>query len=87
MSKTLVLVLYWLPDGELARWVNDFPQFEFVDARDPEICRQRLGEAVITYGLPDVSLLQGAGDCAGFSWFRRGYPGLCVRWPGPKLFA
>jgi phosphoglycerate dehydrogenase-like enzyme len=49
-----VLILAWLPEGMLPRLVAEFPQIEFVDAREPAVCTQHLPDATVTYGLPPI---------------------------------
>ena len=53
MPKLVVFVCHWLPDGELARWRQEFQGIEFVDAKT----LNALGRADITYGLPDLARL------------------------------
>jgi D-2-hydroxyacid dehydrogenase (NADP+) len=53
MSKPVVIVSHWLPEGELSRWQQDFPHLEFVDAKVPDA----LSRAEIAYGLPDLARL------------------------------
>src|SRR4051794_33705777 len=57
MAKPLVLVLHWLPDGELARWRREFPQCDFADGNEPGQADRLVPDAAITYGLPDVARL------------------------------
>jgi D-2-hydroxyacid dehydrogenase (NADP+) len=73
MTKPLVLVLHWLPDGELASWANEFPQVEFIDGRDPEVARRELSRTEITYGLPDVARLP---DAAALRWIQLASAGV-----------
>jgi D-2-hydroxyacid dehydrogenase (NADP+) len=73
MAKPLALVLHWLPDGELASWVKEFPQVEFVDARQPEIARRHLAQTVITYGLPEVQNLK---EAASLRWIQLASAGV-----------
>jgi len=73
VGKSLVLVVHWLPDGELGRWAKEFPHIEFVDAREPEVCNRRLGEALITYGLPDVQRWE---DAANLRWIQLASAGV-----------
>ncbi len=48
MEKQTVLACHsWLPDGELARWRNAFPNYEFIEATSHP-------QAVICYGMPDA---------------------------------
>jgi D-2-hydroxyacid dehydrogenase (NADP+) len=53
MPKLTITVNHWLPDGELARWRQEFPDIEFVDADGIE-------SADIAYGLPDLVRLPAA---------------------------
>ena len=57
MSKPAILVVHWLPDGELARWTKEFADCEFIDARDTQIAAREIPGATIAYGLPDLNLL------------------------------
>lgn len=73
MSKPTVLVLHWLPDGELARWNKEFPQFDFVDARQPDAFERHKRAAVICYGLPDVARLD---ELPGLLWIQLASAGV-----------
>ncbi len=57
MSKPLVLVLEWMPDGVLESLSAEFPHCTLVDARAPEVRDRHLAEAIITYGHPAVDRL------------------------------
>jgi phosphoglycerate dehydrogenase-like enzyme len=76
MSKTVILVVHWLPDGELIRWSKEFPDIEFVDARVAEARQQHLPRSVISYGLPDVQRL---GEASQLRWIQLASAG--VPWP------
>jgi len=54
MKNHTILVIQWLPDGELARWTKDFPDCDFVDGRDAQAHAEHLPRATITYGLPTI---------------------------------
>lgn len=54
MFRPLVMVFHWLPDGELTRWRASFPQLEFLDGPSN---LDRLSDAVVCYGLPDLAVL------------------------------
>src|SRR5262249_38544360 len=56
-TKPAAVVLAWLPDGVLPRLAAEFPDFEFLDARDPTVFDRRFRDAVIAYGLPPVARL------------------------------
>ncbi len=60
MAKPFILVCHWLPDGECARWTNEFGDCEWVDARAPQVAARALPRATISYGLPDIKLLSQA---------------------------
>ncbi len=60
MSKPLVLILAWTPEGTLPRLAETFPGFEFLDAREPTVFEQHFRRATITYGLPPVARLDEA---------------------------
>jgi phosphoglycerate dehydrogenase-like enzyme len=78
MSKPVLAVVGWLPDGVLPRWAAEFTAFDLVDAREPGVLDGCLRDAVITYGLPPVSRL---GEAAALRWVQlisAGVPGdLC----------
>jgi phosphoglycerate dehydrogenase-like enzyme len=57
MSTTRILILAWLPDGQLARLAAEFTSCEFLNAREPAVFEQHWPTAVITYGLPPVAHL------------------------------
>lgn len=57
MAKSVILICHWLPDGELARWTNEFSECVFVEGRDPAVAARELPRANIVYGLPDVTEL------------------------------
>jgi phosphoglycerate dehydrogenase-like enzyme len=67
MARTKVLILAWLPDQVLPRLIEEFPDLEFVDARDPAALERHLGDAVLTYGLPPVARL---GEAARLRWIQ-----------------
>lgn len=54
MSKPLIPLLDWFPDGWLERWQSEFVDFDFVDVRDPAVRDGRLNEAVATFAIPPV---------------------------------
>jgi D-2-hydroxyacid dehydrogenase (NADP+) len=56
MTKHVVLVSHWLPDGELARWRREFADIELVEANAPGAIER----ADIAYGLPDLARLPAA---------------------------
>src|SRR5262245_48630326 len=77
MAKPAVLILHRLPDGQLSRWTNDFPQFEFVDARSPEPFERR-ADAVICYGFNDLHSIEQAPELRWIQLASAGVPkGLC----------
>src|SRR5438876_10998593 len=57
MTKPVVLITAWLPDGILPRLVQEFPEVDFVDGRDSVRFEQYLPRALVTYGPPPVSRL------------------------------
>jgi len=76
--NNLVLVLHWLPDGEMAHWVKEFPGCEFVDGRTPEAVDRHLSRATIVYGLPAISSLAEARDLRWIQLASAGVPlSLC----------
>src|SRR5947207_12640160 len=60
MKKPLVLLLDWLPEEMARRLTSDFPEFQFIAAREPAVRDQHLAQAEIVYGLPAVDQLDGA---------------------------
>lgn len=70
MSGPLVLVFHWLPDGELARWRKEFSSCEFVDGPSN---LERLADAAVCYGLPDLELLANAKK---LRWLQLGSAGV-----------
>ena len=72
MKQHTVLILHWLPDGELAPRVNAFPECDFLDGRTPEAAERHLPEATMVYGLPDVQRLCDAKKLHRIHWHRRG---------------
>jgi phosphoglycerate dehydrogenase-like enzyme len=76
MAKSVVLVMHWLPDGELARWAKEFPDIDFVDARAPEAFARHAGQAAIAYGLPPADRLK---EAASLRWIQLASAG--VPWP------
>jgi D-2-hydroxyacid dehydrogenase (NADP+) len=67
MSKPHVHVLTWLPDGTLPRWGEQFPECEFVEARDPAVFDRTFREAAVAYGLPPVARL---GEAPRLRWLQ-----------------
>ena len=67
MSKLPVLILAWLPDEVLPRLSEEFPDLEFIDAREPAALDRHLRRAVITYGLPPVARLA---EAPGLRWIQ-----------------
>src|SRR5262245_45457349 len=80
MKQHTVLVLHWLPDGELARWVNAFPDCEFIDGRAAEAAERHLPAATIVYGLPDTQRL---GDAKKLRWIQLASAGVPLTLCGP----
>jgi phosphoglycerate dehydrogenase-like enzyme len=62
MKKPVILLLVWFPEGTLTRLSTDFPNCEFVDAREAAALEQHLSRATITYGLPPVQRLAEASE-------------------------
>jgi phosphoglycerate dehydrogenase-like enzyme len=78
MSKPVLAVVAWLPEGILPRWAAEFSAFDLVDAREPALLDGCLRDAVITYGLPPVSRLGEAGALRWVQLISAGVPGdLC----------
>jgi phosphoglycerate dehydrogenase-like enzyme len=79
MSRTTVLILSWVPDGELARLTAEFPDLTFVDARTPEALDRHLSQAGICYGLPPVARLEETPDLRWIQLSSAGVPrDLCA---------
>src|SRR5438105_1592569 len=73
-TKTPLLVLHWMPDGVLARLAAEFPDCEFIDARDPAVCDRHWQRAVIAYGLgPPAARLQ---EAPALRWFQLSSAGV-----------
>lgn len=73
MSKPVILICHWLPDGELARWTSEFAECDFVDGRDPAVAVRELPRANIVYGLPDVGKLV---EATGVRWIQLASAGV-----------
>jgi phosphoglycerate dehydrogenase-like enzyme len=73
-NRPLVLILAWLPEGMLSRLRSDFPEVEFLDARDSVVLDRYLGRAAITYGLPPVPRLAEAGNLRWIQLISAGVP-------------
>ena len=69
-----VLILAWLPEGMLPRLVAEFPQIEFVDAREPAASTHHLVDATVTYGLPPIDRLAQASRLALIQLISAGVP-------------
>jgi D-2-hydroxyacid dehydrogenase (NADP+) len=67
MSKEQVHVLTWLPEGALARWRSQFPDHDFVDAREAAVFERCFSQATITYGVPPVARLP---EAKGLRWIQ-----------------
>jgi D-2-hydroxyacid dehydrogenase (NADP+) len=57
MSRPLVVIIHWLPDGELQSLQAEFTGCDFIDAREPAVLAEQLPWASVAYGLPDLKLL------------------------------
>jgi phosphoglycerate dehydrogenase-like enzyme len=67
MSKPQVLVLGWLPEGALARLVEEFSSFDIIDGSQAGALDKYLAQAVIVYGLPPVDRL---GEAMQLKWIQ-----------------
>lgn len=67
MSKPLVLVHAWLPEGRLGELQQEFPHYDLVDAREPAALDRWLGRATVAYGLPPVTRL---GEARELRWIQ-----------------
>jgi phosphoglycerate dehydrogenase-like enzyme len=62
MSKMQALICAPLPDGMLPRLTAEFPQIDFIDAREPLVLDRHVGEAALSFGLIPVPRLSAAGN-------------------------
>src|SRR6266446_6228625 len=69
-----VLILAWLPEGMAPRLVVEFPQVEFVDAREPAVLEQHLASATACYGFPPIAPLDEAARLAWIQLTSAGVP-------------
>src|SRR5262249_31776075 len=77
--KTAILVLHWLPDGELPRWTKEFPDCVFLDGRSKENADRHSPEATVAYGLPDLERLDQARNLRWIQLASAGMPmALCA---------
>src|SRR5205807_797087 len=67
MAKHQGLILAWLPDGVLPGFITEFPQIEFVDARDQTAFEEHFSTATLTYGMPPVARLP---EAASLRWIQ-----------------
>jgi phosphoglycerate dehydrogenase-like enzyme len=78
MSKPRLLVLAWLPDGLLPQLAGRFPDYDWIDAREPAVFEQHHAAATIVYGLPPVQRLA---EMTALRWIQLPWagvpPGLC----------
>jgi phosphoglycerate dehydrogenase-like enzyme len=73
-SKPRILILSWLPDGRLSRLAQEFPAFEFVDARDSAAQDSQVHGAEIMYGLPSLDRLGAASTLRWIQLISAGVP-------------
>ncbi len=57
LTKSIIAICHWLPDGEVPRLQKEFANAEFIDAREPDAAAKQLPRCTIAYGLPDLKLL------------------------------
>jgi D-2-hydroxyacid dehydrogenase (NADP+) len=74
MAKHKALILAWLPDGVLPRFITEFSQIEFVDARNHAAFEEHLSSATLTYGVPPVARLPEAGSLRWIQLISAGVP-------------
>lgn len=60
VTRPLILIIEWLPDGVFGQLCREFPQCTLVDARSAEARDRHLPEAEIIYGFPAVDRLRTA---------------------------
>lgn len=73
MTRRLVLLQHWVPDGEPERLAAEFPQCEFVVARTDAEMAAHVGRAEIVYGLPQVACLP---EAKALRWVQLGSAGV-----------
>ncbi|MBL8798211.1 MAG: hypothetical protein JNM56_30230, partial [Planctomycetia bacterium] len=79
MPKPLIPLFDWLPDGVLARWRDEFAEFEFVDARGVAGRNCPLGETVVSFALPPLERLGEMGKLRWIQLLSAGVPpDLCA---------
>jgi phosphoglycerate dehydrogenase-like enzyme len=74
MSKPVVCVLAWMPDGMLQRLAAEFTELEFVDAREPIVFDREFGRASITHGVPPIDRLAEASSLRWIQLISAGVP-------------
>jgi D-2-hydroxyacid dehydrogenase (NADP+) len=57
MPETVLICHSFLPDGQLARWLKDFPEHAILDAHEPAAFAEHHAQATLTYGLPDLAAI------------------------------
>ncbi|MFN4258577.1 MAG: D-2-hydroxyacid dehydrogenase [Gemmataceae bacterium] len=60
MTKPLVLLLDWTPEGTIDRLRREVPELDFHDGRDDETFRRYWRQTAITYGVPPLDRLSEA---------------------------
>src|SRR5262245_14618654 len=73
MSKTEVLLLHWLPDGERERLAERHPAFAFLDGREVPAFERHHATAAIVYGAPPLERL---GQMTGLRWVQLASAGV-----------
>jgi D-2-hydroxyacid dehydrogenase (NADP+) len=86
MSKPAVLITAWLPDGLVPWLVREFPEVEFVEAREDKEAEPHLPQAAVIYGLPPAEGLEGAPQLRWIQLISAGVPQeLCEAARGRSL--
>lgn len=83
MSRPVVLLAQWVPEGTPARLAAEFPGCDIVDARTPDSSARELPRADIVFGLPDHLRIEDAGNLKWLQLASAGVPGnLRIRLAG-----
>jgi phosphoglycerate dehydrogenase-like enzyme len=78
MNKLLVALAAWMPEGVAPRLAAEFPECDFLDAREPAALERGLSQAVILYGLPSGEQLEQASALRWLQLISAGVPpALC----------
>jgi phosphoglycerate dehydrogenase-like enzyme len=87
-NRPLILLLGWAPEGVADRWRAQFPDWEFVEARDPETLDRHWDRGQVVYGQPPADRVKHASNLRWVQLASAGVPqDLCAaaRASGVKL--